>query len=49
MSILKKAWFYITRKILKTLIIFLILVSMSTMILSTISIKKSTDKVSKEI
>ena len=48
MSILKKAWFYITRKILKTLIIFLILVSMSTMILSTISIKKSTDKVSKE-
>ncbi|MGX7111489.1 ABC transporter permease [Gemella cuniculi] len=48
MSIFKKALLYITRKKLKTIIIFFILVSMSTMVLSTISIKKSTDNLAKE-
>ena len=48
MSILKKAWLYITRKSFKSLVIFLILATMSSLILSTISIKKSTDALSKE-
>ena len=48
MSILTKAWLYITRKSFKSFVIFLILVTMSSLILSTISIKKSTDALSKE-
>ena len=48
MLILKKAWLYITRKSFKSLVIFLILATMSSLILSTISIKKSTDALSQE-
>ena len=49
MSILKKAWLYITRKSFKSLVIFLILATMSSLILSTISIKKSTDAYQKKL
>ena len=48
MSILTRAWLYIIRKSFKSLVIFLILATMSSLILSTISIKKSTDALSKE-
>lgn len=47
MSNFKRAWYYITRKKMKTLIMFCVLFAIATATISGISIKKATD-VSKE-
>ena len=43
MSFIQRAWLYITRKKLKTLILLAILLCMSTIMLSGFAIKHSTD------
>ena len=43
MSFIQRAWLYITRKKLKTLILLAILLCMSTIMLSGFAIKYSTD------
>ena len=48
MSIIKNAIAYVWRKKIKTLIIFCILLCMSTLILSSVSVKNATDMASKE-
>lgn len=48
MSIIKNAIAYVWRKKIKTLIIFCILLCMSTLILSSVSVKNATDTASKE-
>ena len=48
MSMLKNAITYVLRKKVKTLIIFYVLLCMSTMALSGIAVKKATDNAAKE-
>ena len=48
MRLLNNAWAYVWRKKFKTLIIFLILLVMSTVSLSSLAVKRATDVASKE-
>ena len=49
MSFIRRAWLYITRKKLKTLILLAILLCMATVMLSGFAIKHSTDRAAQSL